>query len=119
MTALGRGHFRQARNFPGIWEFPPCRSGPHSLDHFQKTPGAHQLREVRALLLAIAQQDQEVPRKLDRNRRMFTAFAQGRTLEQLGEEHALTCQRVRAVLIDEKNRRNHSVEPFYRSLRGA
>jgi len=33
---------------------------------------------------------------------MFTAFAQGRTLEQLGEEHALTCQRVRAVLIDEK-----------------
>ena len=58
-----------------------------------------------------------MPRKSDRNRRMFTAFAQGRTLEQLGEEHALTCQRVRAVLVDEKNRRNHSVEPFYRSLR--
>jgi len=60
-----------------------------------------------------------VPSKSDRNRRMFTAFAEGRTLEQLGAEHALTYQRVRAVLIEEKNRRCHSVEPFYRSLRGA
>jgi hypothetical protein len=49
---------------------------------------------------------------------MFTAFAQGRTLEQIGEEHALTCQRVRAVLTDEMHRRRHSVDPFYRSLRG-
>ena len=60
----------------------------------------------------------EMAPKSDRNRRMFTAFTEGRTLEQLGEEHALTCQRVRAVLTDEKNRRRHSVEPFYRSLRG-
>jgi hypothetical protein len=48
---------------------------------------------------------------------MFTAFAQGQTLEQLGEEHALTCQRVREVLTEEKHRRRHSVDPFYRSLR--
>jgi len=48
---------------------------------------------------------------------MFTAFAQGQTLEQLGEQYALTRQRVRAVLTDEKNRRSHSVEPFYRLLR--
>jgi len=58
-----------------------------------------------------------MPRKSDRNRRMFTAFAQGQTLEQLGEQYALTRQRVRAVLTDEKNRRSHSVEPFYRLLR--
>jgi hypothetical protein len=68
---------------------------------------------------AITQQDPTVPLKSDRNRRMFAAFAQGQTLEQLGEEHALTRQRVRAVLTDEMHRRNHSVEPFYRSLRGA
>ena len=59
-----------------------------------------------------------MPRKWERNRQIFTAFAQGRTLEQLGEEHALTCDRVHAILIAEKHRRTHSVEPFYRSLRG-
>jgi Mor family transcriptional regulator len=57
-----------------------------------------------------------MPRKSERNRRIFTAFAQGRTLEQLGKEHALTCDRIHAV--DEKHRRTHSAEPFYRSLRG-
>ena len=59
-----------------------------------------------------------MPRNSERNRRIFTAFAQGRTLEQLGEEHALTCDRIHAVLRDEKHKRTHSIEPFYRSLRG-
>jgi len=59
-----------------------------------------------------------MPRKSERNRRIFTAFAQGRTLEQLGQEHALTCNRINAVLMDERHKRAHSVEPFYRSLRG-
>jgi Mor family transcriptional regulator len=59
-----------------------------------------------------------MPRKSERNRRIFTAFAQGRTLEQLSEEYALTCDRVHAILIAEKHMRSHSVGPFYRSLRG-
>jgi len=57
--------------------------------------------------------------KSDRNRRMFAAFEAGRSLEQLGGDHALTCQRVRAVLTDEKHKRVVSLEPFYRALRGS
>jgi Mor family transcriptional regulator len=57
-------------------------------------------------------------RKSDRNRMMFDAFAEGRSMEQLGEEHALTFERVRAVLTDEKHRRIVSLDPFYRALRG-
>lgn len=59
-----------------------------------------------------------MPRKSDRNRRIYDAFAQGRTMEQLGEEYALSCQRVRALLTDERHRRIVSLEPFYRALRG-
>ena len=57
-------------------------------------------------------------RKSDRNRMMFAAFAEGRSMEQLGEDHALTFERVRAVLTDEKHRRIVSLDPFYRTLRG-
>jgi hypothetical protein len=49
---------------------------------------------------------------------MFAAFEAGHSLEQLGGDHALTCQRVRAVLTDEKHKRIVSLEPFYRALRG-
>jgi hypothetical protein len=55
--------------------------------------------------------------KSDRNRLMFAAFEAGRSVEQLGEDHALTHTRVRAVLTDEKHRRIISPEPFYRTLR--
>jgi Mor family transcriptional regulator len=57
-------------------------------------------------------------RKSDRNRMMFAAFTAGRSMEQLGKEHALTFERVRAVLTDEKHRRIVSLDPFYRTLRG-
>ena len=56
--------------------------------------------------------------KADRNRQMFAAFEAGQSLDELGEEHALTHQRIRAVLTAEKHRRVVSVEPFYRALRG-
>ncbi|HMH65136.1 MAG TPA: hypothetical protein VK515_06095 [Rhizomicrobium sp.] len=59
-----------------------------------------------------------MPPKSDRNRQMFAAFEAGRTLEQLSGDHALTYQRVRAVLTDEKHKRIVSLEPFYRVLRG-
>ena len=54
----------------------------------------------------------------DRNREIFAAFEAGRSLEQLGEDHALTHSRVRTVLTDEKHKRIVSLEPFYRALRG-
>jgi Mor family transcriptional regulator len=57
-------------------------------------------------------------RKSDRNRMMFAAFTEGRSMEQLGQEHALSFERVRAVLTDEKHRRIVSLDPFYRALRG-
>lgn len=60
-----------------------------------------------------------MPPKSDRNRNMFAAFEAGQSLEQLGEAHRLTPARVRAVLMDEKNRRIISPDPFYRSLRAA
>jgi hypothetical protein len=56
--------------------------------------------------------------KSDRNRVIFAAFAAGRSMAQLGEDHALTCERVRTVLTDEKHRRIVSLDPFYRALRG-
>jgi hypothetical protein len=59
-----------------------------------------------------------MPFKSDRNRQMFAAFEAGRTMVQLGEDHALTFQRVRAVLMDEKHKRVVSLDPFYRTLRG-
>jgi Mor family transcriptional regulator len=55
--------------------------------------------------------------KSDRNRLIFAAFEAGRSLEQLGEDHALSHARVRAVLTDEKHKRVISPEPFYRALR--
>ena len=57
--------------------------------------------------------------KSDRNRQIFAAFEAGRSLAQLGEDHALTHIRVRAVLTDEKHRRMISPEPFYRALLGS
>ena len=57
--------------------------------------------------------------KSDRNRLIFAAFEAGRSLEQLGEDHALSHARVRAVLTDEKHKRVISPELFYRTLRGA
>jgi Mor family transcriptional regulator len=59
-----------------------------------------------------------MPPKYERNRQMFAAFAAGRTLEQLGEDHALSHHRVRAVLTDEKHKRIVSLDPFYRLMRG-
>jgi Mor family transcriptional regulator len=59
-----------------------------------------------------------MPPKSERNRQIFTAFEAGRTLEQLGEDHALSHHRVRAVLMDEKHKRIVSLDPFYRLLRG-
>ena len=55
--------------------------------------------------------------KSDRNRRIFAAFEAGQSLEQLGEHHGLTPDRIHAVLMDEKHRRIVSPEPFYRTLR--
>ena len=60
-----------------------------------------------------------MPPKSERDRRMFAAFEAGRTLEQLGDEHALSYQRVRAVLTAETHKRVVSLDPFYRTLRGS
>jgi Mor family transcriptional regulator len=58
-------------------------------------------------------------RQTDRNRVIFDAFEAGRTTEQIAEDHALTWNRVRAILTDEKHRRTVSPEPFYRALRSS
>jgi Mor family transcriptional regulator len=59
------------------------------------------------------------PTTSDRNREIFTAFENGRSVAQLAEDYDLTCGRVRAILISESHKRIVSLEPFYRSLRGA
>jgi Mor family transcriptional regulator len=60
-----------------------------------------------------------MPPKSDRNRQIFAAYEAGQTMQQLGDEHALTFQRIRAVLTDEKHKRIVSLKPFYRALRGS
>jgi Mor family transcriptional regulator len=55
----------------------------------------------------------------DRNREIFAKFKAGQTAESLGEEYGLSIQRIRAVLSDERLRRDLSPEYFYQALRGA
>jgi len=60
------------------------------------------------------------PRKTtDRNREMFSRFKAGMTVESLAAQYGLTVQRIRALLIDERHRRNLSPEHFYRAQRSA
>jgi Mor family transcriptional regulator len=60
------------------------------------------------------------PRKtMDRNREIFSRFKAGMTVERLAEQHGLTIQRIRALLIDERHRHNLSPELFYRARRRA
>jgi len=56
-------------------------------------------------------------RTISRNREILAKFKAGQSIESLSEEHGLSVERVRAVLVDEKNRHIYSPEPFYRALR--
>lgn len=60
-----------------------------------------------------------MPSKSDRNRRIFAAFAEGKDLEQLGEDHGVSPARICTILRDEQHRRNISPAPYYRALRAA
>ena len=53
-----------------------------------------------------------------RNRDMFARFQTGQTVDSLAQQHGLSVVRVRAILVDESNRRSFSPDPFYRALRG-
>jgi hypothetical protein len=53
----------------------------------------------------------------DRNREILLAFEAGSSPEQLSEVYAISATRVREILYEEKHRRNHSPDPFYRQLR--
>jgi hypothetical protein len=55
--------------------------------------------------------------KVDRDRKMHAAFEAGQSVEQLGEIHGLTQERVRAILVSERNKRTFSPEPYYRRIR--
>jgi Mor family transcriptional regulator len=59
------------------------------------------------------------PTTSDRNREIFAAFENGSSVAQLSEDYDLAGSRVRAILISESHKRIVSLEPFYRSLRGA
>jgi hypothetical protein len=48
---------------------------------------------------------------------MFARFKAGQSVESLAEQFGLSADRVRAILMDEKNRFIVSPEPFYRALR--
>jgi Mor family transcriptional regulator len=52
-----------------------------------------------------------------RNREIFDGFQTGQSVESLAGRHGLSVGRVRTVLVDEKNKRSFSPEPFYRALR--
>jgi len=52
-----------------------------------------------------------------RNREIFAKFQAGQSVESLAEQNGLSVMRVRAVLVDEANRRSFSPEPFYLALR--
>jgi len=54
-----------------------------------------------------------------RNREIFSRFKAGTNVESLAEQYGLTAQRIRALLIDERHRRNLSPELFYRAKRRA
>ena len=56
---------------------------------------------------------------VDRNREIFSAFEEGIAAEVLGAQHNLTVGRIRAILIEERHRRNLSPEFFYQILRNA
>jgi hypothetical protein len=53
----------------------------------------------------------------DRNRQIYTAFAAGRTIEELSQDYGLTGLRIRAILMDENHKRVVSPEPFYCDIR--
>jgi Mor family transcriptional regulator len=53
-----------------------------------------------------------------RNREIFASSEAGQSVESLAQQHDLSVDRVRAVLVDESNRRSFSPAPFYRALRG-
>jgi Mor family transcriptional regulator len=59
----------------------------------------------------------DLRRTVSRNREIFSRFKAGQTVESLGKQFSLSGERVRAILIDEKNRCIVSPEPFYRALR--
>jgi Mor family transcriptional regulator len=60
------------------------------------------------------------PRKtMNRNREMFSRFKAGMAVDGLAAQYGLTVQRIRAVLIDERHRRDLSPEHFYRAQRSA
>ena len=54
-----------------------------------------------------------------RNREIFSRFKAGMTVDGLAAQYGLTVQRIRALLIDEKHRRDLSPEHFYRAQRSA
>jgi len=61
----------------------------------------------------------ELRRTISRNREIFSRFKAGTNVESLAEQYGLTAQRIRALLIDERHRRNLSPELFYRAKRRA
>lgn len=52
-----------------------------------------------------------------RNRKIFDAFENGESIVQLAKAHGLSENRIRAILIEEKNKRALSLDPYYRRLR--
>ena len=54
----------------------------------------------------------------DRNRQIHTAFEAGRSREELAQDYTLTPQHIRAIINNEKHRRDVSTEKFYKSFRG-
>lgn len=56
---------------------------------------------------------------IERNRQIYTAFAAGRTPEELGRDYGLTGLRIRTILVEEGHKRLVSPEPFYREIRDA
>ena len=55
----------------------------------------------------------------NRNRDIVAAFEAGIAVEQLSGDYCLTQARIRAILVDERNRRAVSPDPFYRVLRAS
>jgi hypothetical protein len=53
----------------------------------------------------------------ERNRQLMAEFEAGTTVHELAQKFELSEDRVRALLRDEKNRREASVKPFYRDFR--
>lgn len=53
----------------------------------------------------------------ERNRRLMAEFEAGTIVRELAAKFGVSEDRVRTLLRDEKNRREASVEPFYRDFR--